>query len=107
MFLRTLRVSVVSLSSLFSVLRLAVRAGVLLLTPDALPNDPDGYWRLAANLVEHRTFGDGNAAHGLPSAAVSAGADAAAWHRAIIRGHPRCHRRCCTFSLASRPRCWC
>ena len=43
------------------VLALLTRGGVLLLTPNALQADPDGYWRLAENLVEHGTFGEGSA----------------------------------------------
>lgn len=35
----------------------AIRGGALLLMADGLQNDPDAYWRLAANLVEHGTFG--------------------------------------------------
>ena len=46
-------------------------------------NDPDDYLRLAANLVEHRTFGSGHTAHGLPSAAVSAGAEPVVCRSAI------------------------
>jgi len=38
----------------------AVRAGVLLLTPDALTRDTDDYRRLAENLVEYGTFGHNN-----------------------------------------------
>ena len=38
-------------------LALLIRGGVLLLTPGALETDPDGYRRLAENLVEHGTFG--------------------------------------------------
>jgi 4-amino-4-deoxy-L-arabinose transferase-like glycosyltransferase len=41
-------------------LALLVRAGLLLLTPGALTTDPDGYRRLAENLVEHGTFGAGD-----------------------------------------------
>lgn len=37
-----------------------VRGGLLLLTPGALATDPDGYRRLAQNLVEHGTFGAGD-----------------------------------------------
>ncbi len=36
-----------------------VRGGALLLAPGALAGDPDGYLRLAENLVEHGVFGDG------------------------------------------------
>jgi hypothetical protein len=45
----------------FAVLFLAllIRGGVLLLTPGALAIDPDGYGRLAENLVEHGTYGVG------------------------------------------------
>ncbi len=32
---------------------------MLWLTPDALQDDPDGYLRLATNLVDHRTFSSG------------------------------------------------
>ncbi len=39
------------------VLTLAVRTGVLLLTPDALAADPDGYRYLAENLLRHGTLG--------------------------------------------------
>jgi hypothetical protein len=38
----------------------AIRVAVLLLTPDALQEDRDDYRRLAANLVEHGTFGTGD-----------------------------------------------
>ena len=38
-------------------LALLIRGGFLLLTPDALESDPDGYRRLAENLFEHGTFG--------------------------------------------------
>jgi len=38
---------------------LAVRGGVLLM-PDALRADPDNYRRLAENLLEHGTLGEGN-----------------------------------------------
>ena len=41
-------------------LALLVRAGLLVLTPGALTTDPDGYRRLAENLVEHGTFGAGD-----------------------------------------------
>ncbi len=43
----------------FSVILLAllIHGGVLLLTPGALETDPDGYRRLAENLVEQGTFG--------------------------------------------------
>ncbi|MCG2682949.1 MAG: hypothetical protein L6306_04965 [Planctomycetales bacterium] len=49
------------LSSLFTLLLLTllVRGGVLLFTPDALTADTDDYRRLAENIVEHGTFGDG------------------------------------------------
>ena len=73
-----------------------IRGGVLLLTPDALREDPDGYRRLAENLVAHGTFGDGQRAHGLPPAAVSAAADRL---RGPGRLQPRGHRR-----AARRPR---
>jgi 4-amino-4-deoxy-L-arabinose transferase-like glycosyltransferase len=43
------------------VLTLVVRGGALVLIPGALADDPDGYRRLAENLLEHRTFGDGRA----------------------------------------------
>lgn len=36
---------------------LLIRAGTLLLMSNGLQNDPDAYWRLAENLVEHGTFG--------------------------------------------------
>jgi len=36
------------------------RAGALWLMSDALRTDPDGYRRLAVNLVEHGTFGQGD-----------------------------------------------
>jgi hypothetical protein len=41
----------------------ALRGGALLLLADGLraDNDPDGYWRLAKNLVEHGTYGENNA----------------------------------------------
>ncbi len=39
------------------VLTLVVRTGVLLLMPDALVADPDGYRYLAENLLAHGTFG--------------------------------------------------
>jgi hypothetical protein len=39
---------------------LVVRGGAVLLMSGGLQNDPDAYWRLAANLVEHGTFGDGD-----------------------------------------------
>jgi hypothetical protein len=35
-----------------------IRGGMLLLTPTALETDPDGYRRLAENLVAHGTFGE-------------------------------------------------
>ena len=38
-------------------LALLIRVGVLVFTPAALRADPDGYRRLAENLVEHGTFG--------------------------------------------------
>ena len=38
-------------------LALLVRGGALLATPDALRSDPDGYRRLAENLVAHGTYG--------------------------------------------------
>ena len=41
------------------VLTLAVRGGVLVLTPGTLADDPDGYRRLAENLLRHGTLGDG------------------------------------------------
>ena len=41
------------------VLAVAVRGGVLLATPDALSADPDGYRRVAENLLEHGCFGHG------------------------------------------------
>jgi hypothetical protein len=52
-----LRGALVSLVLLSAV---AIRVAVLLLTPNALQDDPDGYRRLAANLVEHGTFGTGD-----------------------------------------------
>jgi hypothetical protein len=36
---------------------LLIRGGILLRTPDALKADPDGYRRLAENLVAHGTYG--------------------------------------------------
>ena len=41
-------------------LALLIRVGFLLLTPDAMQADPDGYRRLATNLVEYGTFGNGD-----------------------------------------------
>jgi 4-amino-4-deoxy-L-arabinose transferase-like glycosyltransferase len=41
------------------VLTLAVRGGALVLMRGELADDPDGYRGLAENLVQHRTFGDG------------------------------------------------
>lgn len=38
----------------------AMRAGTLVLAPDALAADPDGYRAVAENLVEHGTLGHGN-----------------------------------------------
>jgi hypothetical protein len=38
---------------------LLMRSGILLATPGALVDDPDGYRRLAENLVEHGTLGAG------------------------------------------------
>jgi hypothetical protein len=57
-----LRLCVRFVSSVAFVLCFAlfVRCGTLWLTPHVLQNDPDGYWRLAANLVEHGTFGAGD-----------------------------------------------
>ncbi|NLF09113.1 MAG: phospholipid carrier-dependent glycosyltransferase [Pirellulaceae bacterium] len=40
---------------------LLVRVGVLLIAPGALAADPDDYRRLAENIVEHGTFGRGDA----------------------------------------------
>ena len=42
-------------------LALLIRGGLLLVVPDALVEDPDGYRQLAENLVEHGTFGKGDA----------------------------------------------
>ncbi len=41
-------------------LAVAVRAGALVLAPDALSADPDGYRAVAENLVEHGTLGHGD-----------------------------------------------
>ena len=42
-------------------LTLVIRGGVLLVTPGVFTTDPDGYRLLATNLVEHGTFGYGDA----------------------------------------------
>lgn len=59
--LAPLRLCVRYFSSLGFVLcfALLVRGGTLWLTPNALVNDPDGYLRLATNLVTFKTFGAG------------------------------------------------
>jgi hypothetical protein len=41
-------------------LTLVVRGGVLLLSPRALEDDPDGYRAVAENLLQHGTFGRGD-----------------------------------------------
>jgi len=41
-------------------LTLAVRCGVLAISPRALEDDPDGYRAVAENLLRHGTFGEGN-----------------------------------------------
>jgi hypothetical protein len=45
---------------LLLILATVIRGGVLLATPDSLRSDPDGYRRLAENLVAHGTFGADN-----------------------------------------------
>lgn len=50
-----------SVAALVLLAALLIRIGILLVTPGALDADPDGYRRLAVNMVEYRTFGDGEA----------------------------------------------
>jgi hypothetical protein len=45
---------------LLLIVALVIRSGALLVTPDALQSDPDGYRRLAENLVTHGTLGAEN-----------------------------------------------